>query len=110
MDKGDLLSSSNSYRRLVEKLNYLTLTRPDMANIASMVSHDLTRPDIAPRLTPMEAALRIMRSFKVHSALSMVMTDQTRNICYVGVYVSSSLDSHGGGFEDYEVPLRCIRL
>ena len=30
VDQGELLSNPNSYRRLVEKLNHITITRPDI--------------------------------------------------------------------------------
>ena len=38
---GELLSSRDSYRRLVEKLNYLTIIRPDIAFAVSVVSQFL---------------------------------------------------------------------
>ena len=38
VDQCELLSSPDSYRRLVGKLNYLTITYPDIAFIVSAVS------------------------------------------------------------------------
>ena len=39
VDQCELLSSPYSYRRLVGKLNHLTITRIDIAFVASVVSH-----------------------------------------------------------------------
>jgi len=37
--QGELLEDAERYKRLVEKLNYLTLTRPDIIFAVSIVSH-----------------------------------------------------------------------
>ena len=52
----ELLSNPNGYHRLVDKLNYLTITRLD---ISFAVSKD-------PRLPHWEAVIRILRYLKAH--------------------------------------------
>jgi len=42
--QGELLSDPEKYRRLVGKLNYLTITRPDISFAVSMVSQFLNSP------------------------------------------------------------------
>ena len=49
-DQRKILDDTDRYRRLVDKLNYLTVTRPDIAfvvNVVSVVSQFL----LAPRTT-----------------------------------------------------------
>ena len=38
VDQGELLSSLDSYWRLVGKLNYLTITHPDISFVVSVIS------------------------------------------------------------------------
>ncbi|XP_062005862.1 uncharacterized mitochondrial protein AtMg00810-like [Rosa rugosa] len=59
-NKGDLLKDASSYRRLVGRLIYLTITRPD--NTYSV--HVLSRFMHEPRKPHMEAALRVVRYLK----------------------------------------------
>ena len=56
VDQGELLSSSDNYRRLVRKLNYLTITRPNISFVVSVISQFM----FAPRSTHMEATLKIV--------------------------------------------------
>ena len=63
VNQGELLSSPDSYRRLVGKLNYLTITRLDIAFAVNVVSHLMLNP----RSTYMEAALKMVRYRKAHS-------------------------------------------
>ena len=59
VDQGELLSSPDSYRRFMGKLNYLTITRPDIAFVVSVVNQFMSTP----RSTLMEAGLSIVRYF-----------------------------------------------
>ncbi|KAL5767159.1 hypothetical protein ACOSQ2_013942 [Xanthoceras sorbifolium] len=59
-DKGDLLRDSNQYRRLVGRLIYLTVSRPDI----TYAVHVLSRFMHQPRKFHMEAALRVVRYLK----------------------------------------------
>ncbi|KAJ7972029.1 Retrovirus-related Pol polyprotein from transposon TNT 1-94 [Quillaja saponaria] len=43
-DEGELLTNPEQYRRLVGKLNYLIVTRPDITFATSMVSQFLSQP------------------------------------------------------------------
>ena len=62
VDQGELLSSPNSYRRLVGKPNYLIVTRSDTTFAVSVVSQFMS----ATRLTHIETTLRIVRYLKAH--------------------------------------------
>ena len=57
VDQGKLLSNLDSYRRLVEKLNYLIITRSNISLAVSVISQFMSTP----RSTDIEAALRIVR-------------------------------------------------
>ncbi|KAL5797904.1 hypothetical protein ACOSQ2_002724 [Xanthoceras sorbifolium] len=59
-DKGDLLRDSSQYRRLVGRLIYLTVSRPDI----TYAVHVLSRFMHQPRKFHMEAALRVVRYLK----------------------------------------------
>ncbi|PRQ55225.1 putative RNA-directed DNA polymerase [Rosa chinensis] len=59
-DKGELLKDPASYRRLVGRLIYLTITRPDITYSV----HILSRFMHEPRLQHMTAALRVVRYLK----------------------------------------------
>jgi len=56
-DQGELLKDARRYRRLVGKLNYLTMTRPDITFALSVVSQFF----LAPRTTHLEAIMKILR-------------------------------------------------
>ena len=60
VDQGELLPYPDSYRRLVEKLNYLTITRLDISFAVSVISQFMS----SPRSTHVEAALRIVMYLK----------------------------------------------
>ena len=54
-DQGELIRDPGRYRRLVGKLNYLTITRPDISFLVSIVSRFLQSPcdnhwDVAVRI------------------------------------------------------------
>ncbi|KAL5854459.1 hypothetical protein ACOSQ4_004261 [Xanthoceras sorbifolium] len=59
-DKSDLLKDSSQYRRLVGRLIYLTVSRPDI----TYAVHVLRRFMHQPRKLHMEAALRVVRYLK----------------------------------------------
>ena len=59
-NQGEPLSDSGRYRRLVGKLNYLTVTRPDISFAVSVVSQFLN----SPCQEHMDAVIRILRYIK----------------------------------------------
>ena len=59
-DQGELLDDPGQYRRLVGKLNYLTVTRPDVAFAVSVISQFMD----CPRKTHWDAVIRILRYLK----------------------------------------------
>ncbi|KAI3441040.1 Protein kinase domain-containing protein [Psidium guajava] len=58
--EGSPIPEPERYRRLVGKLNYLTMTRPDVAFLVSVVSQFMADP----RVPHWEAALRIVKYLK----------------------------------------------
>ena len=44
--EGETFEDLERYGRLVEKLNYLTVTRPDIAHLVSVVSQYMSSPTI----------------------------------------------------------------
>ena len=71
-DDGAPLHDSEKYRRLVGKLNYLTVTRPDIAYPVSVVSQFMS----APHTTHWDAAIRILRYLKGSPGKGLVYSDQ----------------------------------
>lgn len=59
-EHGELLHDLAKYRRLVGKLNYLTVTRPDISFAVSVVSQFMS----SPRTTHWDAMLRIIKYLK----------------------------------------------
>ncbi|XP_071686704.1 secreted RxLR effector protein 161-like [Rutidosis leptorrhynchoides] len=59
-DEGELLMNPDKYRRIVGKLNYLTLTRPDIAFPVSVVSQFLS----SPRTSHWDAVTHILKYLK----------------------------------------------
>jgi hypothetical protein len=60
LEEGEPLKDVGQYQRLVEKLIYLTVTRPDIAFTVSLVSQFMH----APKTTHLEAIDRILRYVK----------------------------------------------
>uniref|UniRef100_A0A2N9GH48 Integrase catalytic domain-containing protein n=1 Tax=Fagus sylvatica TaxID=28930 RepID=A0A2N9GH48_FAGSY len=59
-DEGDFIDDPDTYRRLVGKLIYLTITRPDISYAVSVVSQFMT----SPRVPHMNAVIRILKYLK----------------------------------------------
>ncbi|KAL9455248.1 hypothetical protein AB3S75_010624 [Citrus x aurantiifolia] len=82
---GDPLSNPSSYRRLVGRLIYLTVTRPDIV----FAVHVLSRFMHEPRTTHMDAAIRVLRYLK--GSLGK------------GILLSSTSDLHIRGYCDADL-------
>jgi hypothetical protein len=59
-DEGDFIDDPDTYRRLVGKLIYLTITRPDISYAVSVVSQFMT----SPRVPHMNIVIRILKYLK----------------------------------------------
>ena len=67
LDKGELLD----HARLVEKSNYLTMTKPDITFVVCVVSQFLS----APKTTNLEAVMRILRYLKKYLGKRLLYSD-----------------------------------
>jgi hypothetical protein len=57
---GDLIADSSSYRRLVGKMIYLTITKPDLSYAVQVLSQFMDKP----RTSHLDAAHRVLRYIK----------------------------------------------
>jgi len=78
--QGELLSDLEKYRRLVGKLNYLTVTRPDISFAVSVVSQFLNSPCV----DHLNAATRILKYIKGSPGKGLLYghNDHTGVVCY----------------------------
>jgi hypothetical protein len=67
-NEGELFEDPGRYRRLVGKLTYLTITRPDISYAMSVVSQFLE----APRVSHREVVTRIARYLKRAPSLGIL--------------------------------------
>lgn len=72
-DKGDLLKDASRYRRLVGRLIYLTISRPDITYSV----HVLSRFMHEPRKSHMEVALRVVRYLKKAPGQGLFFSSQS---------------------------------
>jgi Reverse transcriptase (RNA-dependent DNA polymerase) len=76
LEEGELLKDIGQYQRLVGKLIYLTVTRPDIAFAVSLVSQFMH----APRITHLEAVERILRYLKGSPGQGIWMKKNNNNM------------------------------
>jgi len=80
-EQGELYSDPGRYRRLVGKLKYLTITRPDITFAVSIVSEFL----ISPCDSHWDIVIRILRYIKKALGKGLLYEDKghTDICCYV---------------------------
>ena len=71
-DQGEFLENDRRYKRLVKKLSYLTVTRPNITFAVSTVSQFLS----APRTTHLEVVMRILRYLRKSLRRWLLYSDQ----------------------------------
>ena len=78
--QGEPLSDPEKYRRLVGKLNYLTVTRPDISFAVSAVSQFLNSPCV----DHLNAVTRILKYIKGSPGKGLLYghNDYIRGVCY----------------------------
>jgi len=79
--QGELLSDPEKYRRLFGKLNYLTVTRPDISFAVSVVSQFLNSPFV----DHLNAVTRILKYIKGSPGKGLLYghNDHTGVVCYI---------------------------
>ncbi|KAJ9545430.1 hypothetical protein OSB04_025137 [Centaurea solstitialis] len=92
-EDGDPMKDPERYRRLVGKLNYLTVTRPDISFTVSVLSQFMA----APYTGHWDAALRVLRYLKTTPGLGILYSDQGH--CRVGAFTEEG-DGRISGFSD----------
>ncbi|KAJ9557316.1 LOW QUALITY PROTEIN: hypothetical protein OSB04_011930 [Centaurea solstitialis] len=91
-EDGDPMKDPERYRRLVGKLNYLTVTRPDISFTVSVLSQFMA----APYTGHWDAALRGLRYLKTMPGLGILYSDQGH--CRVGAFTEEG-DGRISGFQ-----------
>ncbi|CAH9120171.1 unnamed protein product [Cuscuta epithymum] len=71
-EQGDLLPNKEKYRRLIGKLNYLTITRPDISFAVSVLSQFLDKPCTG----HWDAAIRVLRYIKKTPGQGLLFEDR----------------------------------
>ncbi|PNX85772.1 putative copia-type protein, partial [Trifolium pratense] len=79
-NQGEPLSDSGRYRRLVGKLNYLTVTRPDNSFAVSVVSQFLN----SPYQEHMDAVIRILKYIKGAPGKGLIYEDKGHTQMLIG--------------------------
>ncbi|KAM0022126.1 putative RNA-directed DNA polymerase [Helianthus debilis subsp. tardiflorus] len=92
-EDGSPLKDPERYRRLVGKLNYLTVTRPDISFVVSVLSQFMATPYTG----HWDAALRVLRYLKNTPGLGILYSDQGH--CRVGAFTEDG-DGRISGFSD----------
>ncbi|KAK6784796.1 hypothetical protein RDI58_018251 [Solanum bulbocastanum] len=69
------LDDCGKYQRLIERLLYLTMTRPDIAFVVQVLSQYMH----SPKLSHMEATLRVVRYIKGTTGLGLFMSSNKEN-------------------------------
>ncbi|XP_076899988.1 protein ARABIDILLO 2-like [Bidens hawaiensis] len=92
-EEGDPMKDPERYRRLVGKLNNLTVTRPDISFTVSVLSQFMA----APHTSHWDAALRVLRYLKTSPGLSILYSDQGHY--QVGAFTEEG-DGRISGFSD----------
>jgi hypothetical protein len=93
LEDGDPMKDPERYRRLIGKLNYLTVTRPDISFTVSVLSQFMA----APYTGHWDAALRVLRYLKTTPGLGILYSDQGH--CRVGAFTEEG-DGRISGFSD----------
>ncbi|KAJ9564855.1 LOW QUALITY PROTEIN: hypothetical protein OSB04_000821 [Centaurea solstitialis] len=76
IEDGDLLEDPGKYRRIVGKLNYLTITRPDIAFPVSVVSQFMS----SPRTPHWEAVRHILKNLKGAPGLGILYQNHGHHV------------------------------
>ncbi|KAD5962055.1 hypothetical protein E3N88_13528 [Mikania micrantha] len=92
-EDGSPLKDPEKYRRLVGKLNYLTVTRPDISFVVSVLSQFMAIPYTG----HWDAALRVIRYLKTTPGLGILYSDQGHY--RVGAFTEDG-DGRISGFSD----------
>ena len=92
-EDGSPMKDPERYRRFVGKLNYLTVTRPDISFAVSVLSQFMATPYTG----HWDAALRVLRYLKTTPGLGILYSDQGH--CRVGAFTEEG-DGRISGFSD----------